>query len=102
MMLMIFFRLSLSPLARAGCMLLLSIPLAVGWPFGIFGAIVLWLACGVEVVTWQMDDAAYSPPGWQCGEICKAMWGASFVSIFFFLLWCGCNFAMLMAGYWYG
>jgi len=102
LMLMVFFRDSLSPLVRAACMMVLSVPLAVGWPMGIFGAIVCWYGAGVEVVMWNIGDHSYKPPGWRCGEICRAMWGASFISIFFFLLWCASNFAIFMLGLWYG
>jgi len=102
MMIMIFFRDKLSPLKRAGILFLVSIPLAVGYPFGLFGAIVLWFAVAVECVMYHMGDTTYKPPGWRCGECCKAMWGANWISIFFFLLWLASNFAVFMLGLWYG
>lgn len=102
LMLMVFFRDRVPAEARAGFLVLLSIPLFAGYPWGMWGGVVMLFAACVELVKYSYQDEKYTPTNIDLKDVCTAMWGASWFSIIVFLLWCAANFGVFLLGLEYG
>jgi len=102
LMLMVFFREKVPAQYRAGCLGVVSIPLFAGYPWGIWGGVVMLLAACVELLKWNAADENFIPTNLDVKDCCEGMWGASWISIFFFLLWLAANFAVFLLGAEYG
>jgi len=102
LMLMVFFRDKVNAEYRAGFLILISIPLFAGYPWGMWGGIVMLLAACVELVKYSYQDEEFTPTNIDLKDVCTSMWGASWFSIVVFLFWLAANFGVFLLGLEYG
>lgn len=102
LMIMVQFRDSLGPLKRMLGLFFCGIFMFAGYPTGIWGGIVVLFACVVEFIVYQEENVDVYIPEPLKFDGCCDFWRSSGFSIFFFLLWCGCNFAVFLLGLEFG
>lgn len=98
-MLMIYMRNEMNPLYRGAGLVFFSVPMFVSYPLGLPGGIFVLLSGIPEYFVWRSGNERYKGEEWTFSGWCGVLFGNSFTSVCFFIVWCATCFGFFMVGY---